>query len=93
MDNLSNRVSSALVMTPIEYQSLALNNFSDDINKVEADSSLTVFIFATIKRSDVKAKSVMKRVTARSYKEARQQLIGDYVISFAGRIPSQERMA
>ncbi|EKN3634492.1 host cell division inhibitor Icd-like protein [Yersinia enterocolitica] len=80
-------------MTPIEYQSLALNNFSDDINKVEADSILTVFIFATIKRSDVKAKPVMMRVTARSYKEARQQLIGDYVISFAGRIPALEKMA
>ncbi|HFO2530943.1 TPA: host cell division inhibitor Icd-like protein [Yersinia enterocolitica] len=92
MNNLSNRVSSALVMTPIENQSLALNNLSDDINKVEADSSLTVFIFATIKRSDVKAKPVMKRVTARSYKEARQQLIGDYVISFAGCIPSKGKM-
>lgn len=92
MNNLSNRVSSALEPRQ-RNQSLALNNFSDEINKVEADSSLTVFIFATIKRSDIKAKPVMKRVTASSYKEARQQLIGDYVISFAGRIPSQERMA
>ncbi|UYK05203.1 host cell division inhibitor Icd-like protein [Yersinia enterocolitica] len=90
MNNLSNRVSSALVMTPIEYQSLALNNACGGLNKVEADSSLTVFIFATIKRSDVKAKPVMKRVTARSYKEARQQLIGDYVISFAGKVPVRE---
>lgn len=93
MNNLSNRVSSALVMTPIEYQSLALNNARGGLNKVEADSNLTVFIFATVKRSDVKAKPVMMRVTARSYKEARQQLISDYVISFAGRIPAQERMA
>lgn len=92
MNNLSNRVSSALEPRQ-RNQSLALNNNHDDFNKVEADSSLTVFIFATIKRSDVKAKPVMKRVTARSYSEARQQLIGDYVISFAGRIPSQERMA
>lgn len=93
MNNLSNRINSALVMTPIEYQSLALNNTYDELYKVEMDSNLTIFIFATIKRSDVKAKPVMMRVTASSYKEARQQLIGDYVISFAGRIPSQERMA
>ncbi|WP_432321979.1 hypothetical protein [Yersinia enterocolitica] len=38
MNNLSNRVSSALVMTPIEYQNLALNNACDGFNKVEADS-------------------------------------------------------
>ncbi|WP_314190773.1 host cell division inhibitor Icd-like protein [Yersinia massiliensis] len=92
MNNLSNRVSSALEPRQ-RNQSLALNNNHDDVNKVETDSSLTVFIFATIKRSDVKAKPVMKRVTACSYKEARQQLIRDYVISFAGRIRSQERMA
>ncbi|HDQ4038936.1 TPA: host cell division inhibitor Icd-like protein, partial [Yersinia enterocolitica] len=79
--------SNSVLVPRQRNQSLALNNFSDDINKVEADSILTVFIFATIKRSDVKAKPVMMRVTARSYKEARQQLIRDYVISFAGRIP------
>ncbi|EPZ8124481.1 host cell division inhibitor Icd-like protein [Yersinia enterocolitica] len=91
MNNLSNRVSSALVMTPIENQSLALNT-CDGLNKVKTDSSLTVFIFATIKRSDVKAKPVMKRVTACNYKDARQQLIRDYVISFAGCIPSKGKM-
>ncbi|HDL7179761.1 TPA: host cell division inhibitor Icd-like protein [Yersinia enterocolitica] len=80
-------------MTPIEYQSLALNNSCGGLNKVKADSSLAVFIFATIKRSDVKAKPVMIRVTASSYSEARQQLIRDYVISFAGRIPALEKMA
>ncbi|MFM1268090.1 host cell division inhibitor Icd-like protein [Yersinia enterocolitica] len=85
--------SNAVLVPRQRNQNLALNNACDDINKVEADSILTVFIFATIKRSDIKAKPVMMRVTARSYKEARQQLIGDYVISFAGRIPSQERMA
>lgn len=85
--------SNAVLVPRQRNQSLALNNFSDDINKVEADSILTVFIFATIKRSDVKAKPVMMRVTARSYKEARQQLIRDYVISFAGRIPALEKMA
>ncbi|HHL2713165.1 TPA: host cell division inhibitor Icd-like protein [Yersinia enterocolitica] len=90
MNNLSNRISSALVMPPREYQNLALNNACDGLNKVETDSSLTVFIFATIKRSDVKAKPVMKRVTASSYKEARQQLIRDCVISFAGKVPVRE---
>ncbi|AHM72977.1 host cell division inhibitor Icd-like protein [Yersinia hibernica] len=89
MNNLSNRISSALVMTPIEYQSLALNNTYDGLYKVEMNSNLTIFIFATIKRSDIKAKPAMMRITANNYKEARQQLIRDYVISFAGRIPSQ----
>ncbi|HDL7935800.1 TPA: host cell division inhibitor Icd-like protein [Yersinia enterocolitica] len=92
MNNLSNRVSSALVPRQ-RNQNLALNNACDGLNKVETDSILTVFIFATIKRSDVKAKPVMMRVTARSYKEAQQQLIRDYVISFAGRIPALEKMA
>ncbi|EKN4075481.1 host cell division inhibitor Icd-like protein [Yersinia enterocolitica] len=92
MNNLSNCVSSALVPRQLN-QSLALNNACGGLNKVETDSILTVFIFATIKRSDVKAKPVMMRVTARSYKEAQQQLIRDYVISFAGRIPALEKMA
>lgn len=85
--------SNSVLVPRQRNQNLALNNACDGLNKVETDSILTVFIFATIKRSDVKAKPVMMRVTAHSYKEARQQLISDYVISFAGRIPSQERMA
>lgn len=85
--------SNSVLVPRQRNQNLALNNACGGLNKVEADSILTVFIFATIKRSDVKAKPVMMRVTAHSYKEARQQLIGDYVISFAGRIPRQERMA
>ncbi|UIN00049.1 host cell division inhibitor Icd-like protein [Yersinia ruckeri] len=89
MNNLSNRVISTL-MPHQRNQSLALNNACGGFNKVEVDSILTVFIFATIKRSDVKAKPVMMRVTASSYKEARQQLISDYVISFAGKVPVRE---
>lgn len=82
---------SNVVLVPRQRnQSLALNNACDGLNKVETDSILTVFIFATIKRSDVKAKPVMMRVTARSYKEARQQLIRDYVILFAGKVPVWE---
>ncbi|WP_145533605.1 host cell division inhibitor Icd-like protein [Yersinia alsatica] len=92
MNNLSNGISS--VLEPRQRnQNLALNNACDGLNKVEVNSSLAVFIFATVKRSDVKAKPVMRRVTASSSKEARQQLIGDYVISFAGKIPSQEKLA
>ncbi|HDY4931402.1 TPA: host cell division inhibitor Icd-like protein [Yersinia enterocolitica] len=53
-------------------------------------STLTVFIFATINRSDIKSKPVMKRITANSYKEARSELVKNHVISFAGRIPVQE---
>ena len=90
MNNLSNGISSVLVPRQ--------RNQNLDTNSTTAllpcsDSNLSVFIFATVKRSDVKAKPVMKRVTASSYKEARQQLIGNYVICFAGRIPSQEKIA
>ncbi|MCB5320346.1 hypothetical protein LH413_22995, partial [Yersinia massiliensis] len=42
MNNVTCHSNAALVMTPIEYQSLALNNFSDDINKVEADSIILI---------------------------------------------------
>lgn len=52
-------------------------------------STLTVFIFATVNRSDIKSKPVMKRITANSYKEARSELVKKHVISFAGRIPAQ----
>ncbi|EKN6263078.1 host cell division inhibitor Icd-like protein [Yersinia enterocolitica] len=92
MSNVTCHSNSVLVPRQ-RNQSLALNNTCNSIYKVGADSILTVFIFASIKRSDIKAKPVMMRVTAISYKEARQQLISDYVISFAGHIPSQEKMA
>ncbi len=38
MNNLSNRVSSALAMTPIKNQNLALNNACGGLNKVETNS-------------------------------------------------------
>ncbi len=81
--------SNSVLVPRQRNQNLALNNACDGLNKVKTDSILTVFIFATIKRSDVKAKPVMKRVAASSYKEARRKLISNYVISFAGRIPAQ----
>ncbi|ELI8402833.1 host cell division inhibitor Icd-like protein [Yersinia enterocolitica] len=74
---------------PIANQHPIIKNTLVSLNKFEINSILTVFIFAAIKRSDVKAKPVMKRVAASSYKEARRKLISNYVISFAGRIPAQ----
>ncbi|RXA98545.1 host cell division inhibitor Icd-like protein [Yersinia sp. 2105 StPb PI] len=74
---------------PIANQHPIIKNTLVSLNKLEINSILTVFIFAAIKRSDVKAKPVMIRVTASSYKEARRKLISNYVISFAGRIPAQ----
>ncbi|WET16694.1 host cell division inhibitor Icd-like protein [Yersinia intermedia] len=74
---------------PIANQHPIIKNTLVSLNKFEINSILTVFIFAAIKRSDVKAKPVMKRVTASSYNEARRKLISNYVISFAGRIPAQ----
>ncbi len=38
MNNLSNRVSSALAAIPVKHQSLALNNACDGLDKVGADS-------------------------------------------------------
>ncbi|BET62227.1 Uncharacterised protein [Yersinia pseudotuberculosis] len=38
MNNLSNRVNSALVAIPVKHQSLALNSACEGLNKVGADS-------------------------------------------------------
>lgn len=47
----------------------------------------TIFLFASVLRSDPKSRPVMQRVIAATEKEARRQLVRDYVLSFAGRLP------
>ncbi|MBC3213838.1 host cell division inhibitor Icd-like protein [Serratia fonticola] len=47
----------------------------------------TIFLFASVLRSDPKSLPVMQRVKAATEKEARRQLVRDYVLSFAGRLP------
>jgi len=49
--------------------------------------STKVFIFASVLRCDPKSRPVMWRVKAASEKEARRQLVRDYVLAFAGYLP------
>lgn len=57
------------------------------VNKAVADSSTCVFLFASVKRSDDKAKPVMIRIIAGTEKEARRQLAQQYILSLAARMP------
>ncbi|WP_115158645.1 host cell division inhibitor Icd-like protein [Serratia fonticola] len=54
---------------------------------IDKKHSATIFLFASVLRSDPKSRPVMQRVQASSEKEARCQLVRDYVLSFAGRLP------
>lgn len=51
---------------------------------------INVFLFASVKRSDSKAKPVMIRVVAATEKEARRELVQQYVLSLAARLPVKE---
>jgi len=80
---------SALGSTPVKAQSLTLKQTcaSGLVNKADADTSTSVFLFASVKRSDSKAKPVMIRIVACSEYEARRELVQQYVVSLAARIP------
>ncbi|WP_447880377.1 host cell division inhibitor Icd-like protein [Serratia fonticola] len=54
---------------------------------IDKKHNTTVFLFASILRRDPKSRPVMLRVIAATEKEARRQLVRDYVLSFAGRLP------
>lgn len=84
--------NATLGSTPVKPQSLASKQTcaSGSVNKVAADSSTSVFLFASVKRSDYKAKPVMIRIVARSEYEARCELVQQYVVSLAARIPVNE---
>lgn len=88
----NNRISSALGSTPVKAQSLTLKQTcaSGLVNKADADISTSVFLFASVKRSDSKAKPVMIRIVACSEHEARRELVQQYVISLAARLPVNE---
>ncbi len=60
------------------------------VNKAVADSSTSVFLFASVKRADAKAKPVMIRIVVCSEREARLELVQQYVISLAARLPINE---
>ncbi|WP_115159113.1 host cell division inhibitor Icd-like protein [Serratia fonticola] len=50
-----------------------------------------IYIFASVLRSDPKSRPVMWRVKAASEKEARRQLVRDYVLVCAGIMPIGNR--
>lgn len=90
MDNLC--INSTLGSTPVKAQSLILKKTcaSGLVNKAAADTSTSVFLFASVKRSDPKAKPAMIRVVACSEREARRELAKEYVLSLAARLPMEQ---
>ncbi|HFQ7289829.1 TPA: host cell division inhibitor Icd-like protein [Yersinia enterocolitica] len=51
------------------------------------------FLFLAVCRSDLNAKPHRESVTAHSEQDARRSLAGQFVLSFAGRIPNRRVMA
>lgn len=90
MENLC--INSTLGSTPVKAQSLTLKQTcaSGLVNKAVADTSTSVFLFASVKRSDTKAQPAMIRVVACSEREARCELAKEYVLSLAARLPMEE---
>lgn len=50
-------------------------------------SSEFTFIFAAVRRTDATARLCMLRTVAGDERSARANLVRDYVLSFAGRLP------
>lgn len=88
----NNRGNSTLGSKPVKSQSLTLKKTcaSGLVIKADADISTSVFLFASLKRSDSKAKPVMIRIQAFSEHEARRELVQDYILSLAARLPNKE---
>lgn len=88
----SSNIDSALASTPVKHQSLTLNvDTCDGVeNKAVSDISISTFVFASVLRSSPKAKPVMRRVMACNEKDARRQLVQQYILSLAARIPVKE---
>lgn len=53
-------------------------------------TSKCTYIFAAINRTQRKIRPLMLRITAGNEASARRQLVSDYVLIFAGRLPVQE---
>ena len=92
MDNMNFCSNSALGSTPVNPQSLTSKQTcaSGLVIKAVADISTSVFLFASVKRSDTTAKPVMIRIVACSEREARRELAPRYVLSLAARLPNKE---
>lgn len=85
----SSKINSALASTPVKRQSLTLNvDTCDGVeNKAVSDISISTFVFASVLRSDPKARPVIRRVVACNEKDARRQLSAVYVLSLSSRLP------
>ncbi|MBP0998226.1 host cell division inhibitor Icd-like protein [Serratia fonticola] len=57
---------------------------------IDKKHNTKIFLFASVLRCDPKSRPVMQRVQAISEKEARRQLVRDYVLSLAGCLPDSE---
>ena len=92
MDNMNFCSNSALGSTPVNPQSLTSKQTcaSGLVIKADADSSTSIFLFASVKRSDDEAKPVMIRIIACTEKDARRQLVQQYILSLAARITVRE---
>lgn len=88
----SSNIDSTLGSTPVKSQSLTLNvDTCDGVeNKAVSDISISTFVFASVLRSSPKAKPVMRRVMACNEKDARRQLVQQYILSLAARITVSE---
>lgn len=89
---LAKNKCSALGSTPVNPQSLTSKQTcaSELVIKAVADTSTSVFLFASVKRSDTTAKPAMVRIIASSESEARSELVQHYVISLAARLHLNE---
>lgn len=81
------RVAPAL--TPIEHRSLTKINVRGGIDLIAEETTTFVWLFASVLRSDPTSRPVIQRVKATSEKNARLQLVYQYVLMFAGRLPNQ----
>ncbi|HID8404586.1 TPA: host cell division inhibitor Icd-like protein [Serratia marcescens] len=84
MINMTRDKEVAPALTPIEHRSQIKANACGGINLIAKEHSTTIFLFASVLRSDPTSRPVMWRIKATNEKDARRKLSRDYVLSFAG---------
>ncbi|UNH28459.1 host cell division inhibitor Icd-like protein [Moellerella wisconsensis] len=90
---MSSYANSAVVTTPEIGVSSgdSLQNIKEIIVMMATPTQTQFkFLFLSIKRSDTTAKPCRIAVTAPNEHDARLMLVRDYILSFAGRLPTQE---
>ncbi|MGM7819962.1 host cell division inhibitor Icd-like protein [Yersinia enterocolitica] len=68
-------------------------NVSNEVAMLNHTPTRFKFLFLAVCRSDLNAKPHRESVTAHSEQDARRSLAGQFVLSFAGRIPNRRVMA